>query len=145
MQVQITEGIFQRLPQGGLFFVRNDCIAIKEQYQVIYGGRTYSSNLSFSGNFNNGVPDGEWKFVESGNLNPEFEFRDNFNKDVFGNVYGMNLSSNGVPIEANRSRSVTVRFKKGRITYALNKRANTIELNVAKYRHFCRYKSRSNN
>ena len=98
---------------------------------MIYGGRTYSSNLSFSGNFNNGVPDGEWKFVESGNLNPEFEFRDNFNKDVFGNVYGMNLSSNGVPIEANRSRSVTVRFKKGRITYALNKRANTIELNVS--------------
>ncbi len=111
--------------------VINGAITIKEQYQVIYGGRTYSSNLSFSGNFNNGVPEGEWKFVESGNLNPEFEFRNNFNKDVFGNVYGMNLSSNGVPIEANRSRSVTVRFKKGRITYAFNKRANTIELNVS--------------
>lgn len=104
-------------------------VTIKKSYSVIFKGRSYSSNISFSGSLSKGVPIGEWKIVESGNLNPEFEFRDNFNKDVFGNVYGMNLSSNGVPIEANRSRSVTVRFNDGRLIYVLTKRANITQTN----------------
>lgn len=104
-------------------------VTIRQNYQLIMNGQPYTANNSFSGSFNKGVPDGEWKFEESGNLNPYFEFRNNIHHDIFGNATGMNLSSNGQSIAGKRSRNIIVKFKNGKIVSLMDNESCNRSLN----------------
>ena len=100
--------------------VLNGALTIKQNRQIIFRG-TFSDNISLSGNYDKGVPDGEWKLINTGNLNPAFGFQRSYDRNIFGSaVYG-NTSTNGESIAGKISRNFIVRFKEGRCVYVYDK------------------------